>query len=617
MSFDRFQWIPETVLKSGKVPFIVLEEWIQTLGTSRITELTIPIFKYIKDNNHLLSSKSDIAYLAQFINPFEPQWKKSVLLRIWNKLKPTLTDRQELNKLVESSEWSSIGLPTMKEPTKLPASLVFAYCHYHQLWLPVNATFDTIIQTVRLYQWTGSEDVTIGMKKAVSTLIQLDPINWVNTWNFLNINKSMPSQPPLIKYDRETVYSVFHSSWASKLFTIENYEPKNELDAILCSAMHYGIDITTSQDKLLEYTNLTMSLKNHATKPRTVLWGKFNYDHPVDSHLARWTAKNPHALSLKKYYNPLFPIEIYPQEIRESHAYLYGKNSSTDTLYMTTEDFFSTLDIHTCKTFYVGFPETFLNTDMTPIQRLDIESLSNDQIIAYGSPQDGWTVFIWEELYDYLSTLREFKNPIQSDEMLSETAITRLKLLSENYYPSIAHIITSIQKEQKEFTKQGQAYMMMYFKLSKDEQDLVQLQWWILVYLCMVMRCEWKEPPPSDITTLNRKYPFTLKEFCVDNQDTVDDLVSQWMTVFWTHASTGHGLEKLPLQNYVDGQFIISKNEEQGFTIEDRLKIIINAKSLYSCLRVSSNWLLSTCCFYMQKLSIELPFQISQMQRIS
>jgi len=91
----------------------------------------------------------------------------------------------------------------------------------------------------------------------------------------------------------------------------------------------------------------------------------------------------------------------------------------------------------------------------------------------------------------------------------------------------------------------------------------------ILLYLTMVMRREWHEPPPTNIEVIiNKNYTkkFTLKDYPVDDQDTIDQLVNAWLGYFWENAV---GVENCLLRNYVNGQFILSKQKNKVL----RLKI--------------------------------------------
>jgi hypothetical protein len=61
----------------------------------------------------------------------------------------------------------------------------------------------------------------------------------------------------------------------------------------------------------------------------------------------------------------------------------------------------------------------------------------------------------------------------------------------------------------------------------------------------------------------------------------------------------------------------VSHDENDGLTIGDRIDIIENNESVYSCIRVSSNWLISSSYFYLDQIGIPLAYDITKLRRIA
>lgn len=608
---DRSIWIPFPVLKKGIVPLCVLNEWIQTLGTS-LPQLQGSIYQFIIDNNTKLSCKkdTDFAYLAQFINPSITSWKKNTLLQVWDRIKLTLEDKSQLISCVEKAIPSlKAGMPTPDSMDTLPLSLLFAYCLEKNIYIPAQVTPDKLVHYITLAYF--SKDIQPGMSKALSTLIQASPMHWINAWNFL---MDRYQEPVFFSSNlQKDIHECYYEKWQSKLYAIERYEPTTQIDAILCSAMHFGIDISHSQFPIKEYTSLVLSIKEHTHRPRIEIWGNIQYTHPVDIRLEKWILSNPNALSLSSYYNPIFPLEIYPQDKQQHLAIVEGKNANLETMHMLVDEFL--LSQSYSSTFRLGMPFEPLN-ELTPIKRDSIYEVDSKQIICYGSFSTGWTVYTWDEFFEFFSAVRDFKNPSDSTKLIDEIALYKLKLLSQTHSIELFHLMEQLKEEKKTASLQGSQFIAHFYKQDKFHRESIIRQLWALIYLCMTMRCEWDGLPPDSLESLDIQKYFTLKEYPVKDQSRIDYLVSHWMSFFYDHLKTPNILD-LPLQNYLDGQFLTSKEIDQGLTIGQRLDIIRENKTIYACLRVSSNWLLSTSYFYLTKLGVDMPFELHQMQRIS
>jgi len=601
------------LMRSGNVPISVLEEWVQTLGCSSLKSLNGSIYNFILENNKKLSSKNDLdlSAVAQFINPHS-KWKKKDLLIVWDRLKSTLKSKDELIRVVETSNPLKAGFPSSTDTKLLPLTLLMSYCHHKKLWLPPQATQDIIVQYIQLSLWSSSS-IDSGMSKALLTMIHHNSSNqWINTWNFLShrFNEEQIDNRQNLK---QQLNDAYYTKWHSRLFTIDQYYPSTSVEAILVTAMHYGLDFSHIEYPLREYMNLVLSLKNHASQPRTSLWGKIDYS-PTDIVILAWIKTNNKGISLLHNYNPIYPIDIYPAEVLTSLAIMEGKNANLETSHMIVSDFLE----FTAKidSFRVGI-QVISKNDITPVRRDDVSSIPNEAILSFGSTQDGWTVTTWDEWFEYFSVMKEFRNILDSNKLLNDIAIYKLKLLSATHYPSLNQLIETIEQDKRMAGSIEYQFVSAYNKKSSAEKEIFETQFWILYYICMVIRCEWKEQPPNDISTLNKKYKFHLKELHVTDQEALDLLLHKWMEVWYERLPSCSEIGELPLMNYIDGKFIPSNDENQGLTINQRMKIIAKNDNIFSCIRVGSNWLLSTATYYMRKLNIPLQVSISEMERIS
>jgi presenilin-like A22 family membrane protease len=77
----------------------------------------------------------------------------------------------------------------------------------------------------------------------------------------------------------------------------------------------------------------------------------------------------------------------------------------------------------------------------------------------------------------------------------------------------------------------------------------------------------------------------------------------------------------LPIVIYYgkEGKFSMSETSFEGYTIGGRLKIVYEGEgtmAMSSCLRLSSNWFLSTVCYYQKEFGFESSFDVTRLVHI-
>jgi hypothetical protein len=86
------------------------------------------------------------------------------------------------------------------------------------------------------------------------------------------------------------------------------------------------------------------------------------------------------------------------------------------------------------------------------------------------------------------------------------------------------------------------------------------------------------------------------------------------------NKNIGNIIDSLPLVKYKDEEYLVSKNKHDGFTIGDRIEIVIKGKdnpTVYSCIRISSNYICSSVHKYSLILGLPAPFNIHKLRYIS
>jgi hypothetical protein len=107
-------------------------------------------------------------------------------------------------------------------------------------------------------------------------------------------------------------------------------------------------------------------------------------------------------------------------------------------------------------------------------------------------------------------------------------------------------------------------------------------------------------------------------EYPLKSMDTVKivdyDSVQDEIIIFYNNLND---LAELPIFIYRDYNFIMSIDSKRGYTIKDRLRIIFDNATQNACIRLSSNWLLATSWYYMDRYFNEQIFEKKDLDNIS
>lgn len=102
----------------------------------------------------------------------------------------------------------------------------------------------------------------------------------------------------------------------------------------------------------------------------------------------------------------------------------------------------------------------------------------------------------------------------------------------------------------------------------------------------------------------------------MDTGGTVDYDKLQDEIIAFSQTPTFNILSELPIFLYKAESFEMSIDPKYGYTIKDRINIVLNNSSQNACIRLSSNWFLSTVWYYMNRYFNEEPFPKDNLQSI-
>ena len=207
---------------------------------------------------------------------------------------------------------------------------------------------------------------------------------------------------------------------------------------------------------------------------------------------------------------------------------------------------------------------------------------------------------------------KQLTNPLEAGEPpLSLKDINKLKVFGNVYcHRNLTKIIKSIEENENDYKYKGGELRELYMNVEDDEKEKIVKVFQALMDLGFYMR-GW-----------DGKKDFPLLEAPVENQNEVDICVTQATNYFNVLLSKLEETSKrkildLPLQKYGNGRFIYNLDEVQGITVEKRLEIVKDNEKLESCIRLTSNWFLTTAFFYLSTLGFTPTWDINQMILVS
>jgi hypothetical protein len=240
----------------------------------------------------------------------------------------------------------------------------------------------------------------------------------------------------------------------------------------------------------------------------------------------------------------------------------------------------------------------------------DVTSLTGDDILGneYSDPDTGivfirikpkklsgpFQVYSVIELMAIFMEHFEFVDPHSRDsERFSELEIKRLnKLLNDIIFNEqasclidiIGGINTGIFKRSKLIEEIGEFYV--------DNYDIAKGYFTELLHIGFKMR-GWKG---------EGEYPLKSKD--TGGEVEYDKLQDEIIKFNNDELS----LRDLPIFMYQGGEFKMSIKSKYGYSIHDRITIILENSDDNACIRLSSNWLLATAWYYMDRYFNERPF---------
>jgi hypothetical protein len=620
------------------LPICVLKEMTEAHGVSVILEdldhrayreKVAHYLQHIKPQRLKLPLTSK-AYrvLAMYINAQEKCWTKTSLELSYRYLSTFQ------NTEVSFEDWAGVdfenlgfGPQTPERPNALNACVLYRLCMDHHIQPPVHSTIYDMYRVI-WYLYYGRHAFHVN---AINIL-------WDTKTSFAQKIKdwvygSFPLQNETLERSHHRMLKtlvkpldpiVTSSSLKQRLETLGlpskvyqkvelhqkriaiHLQPKNTLDAILFAAYYFDLDLSQTQDPILEYHHLSCYLDQHTSMKG---WA------PQDEHFRMCTFLNPPLMLLSRSFHDLFAVEFYTLNALQ---YMYrewgGLTFPSSTLRMHDALYQHLRWVCLLETVYIGiYPE--ITNETTPIHWEELKHIPPNLVLCLGIRHQHLEAFHIQEWIDHFKYKRAFVHPSKKEEVLKENVIVRLKHLLQQQkslalYQDLLNVIETI-----EFLNQTSHHQIKTFCRCYAEEKTVVQEGWLSLLRCLL-----------DLGLKMRGWDGESSAYPIEIALVEDNLAVEQRSQEALHGYLEMKIDQreiidaLPLFNYKNHRYEPSRSIKEGYTISDRIHIVTQGnetENTASCIRMSSNWFVSTAYRYLTLLHHPPPFDIHLLRQIS
>lgn len=526
------------------------------------------------------------------------------------------------------------------------ACMLYKICKYHGINTTVNTSIEQLGQFVKLLLDDGKiikhQLLSIVGSLSKTDLINLSVANEFHIISSPNIRHPDIKDLPLFVNNKEEnilpdivcthIDKASINAAYQKLTTPSHYlpriEPLTHNEAIVISAIRFGINLTECKNPFLEYKAIKDASMNGSVN---------NLYSPVDVEFKARYHVAPTWFLIKKVWAPKLST-IYSKDNLNTFLFTEGYDDPIDSAISLNE---MLSDIRKTETFYLGLhPDC--TKERTDIYFDPISELASDMIIIYGSiTTKEFKVFSVDELTDMFNQYKNFGNPMDQT-MFSHVSMKKLRnfvyeKLGIIHEESISgSIIGRHSKFTPPSTNIANSYLRLYDAIkdvdiynnrydthAKGFRDLYNKKYKTSIQLLLQFLLEigyymrgWKivsEDLP--ISSEQTNYP-------TDKQIEVELNTTQAINRFEIYL----GEQPLELKTYFESLplmsckyqgkttvFLASNRQEFGFTIIDRINIAKEGTSEYACIRMTSNWILISAYYYSGLCDLPIPFNLLEL----
>ena len=549
-------------------PFCVIQETMKCLGDdielgelSGNLDIIISHIKTAGQEIEISDSYTDeeLDIISLFVSQKETNWTNSNLIKAFNHL-------VEFNGIVPSD--FTYGPKTDHNPLSYDSTMLYIYCVENNITTKNSDSIDDLAVYTRLSF----------AKRHVLLDAVISKITQLNTFGIINLLKE-------IKSSNSTEY-VFCDKSLETINKIKNDNFNrvgltNE-EAIVKAAREFSLDITASSCPSREI----LELYRHSFV-KFYCEDNFTRNYSINNHYYNMTKFwKPHLSTLytEKMLMELLNYEcVNHTEISDPKQFLY--------------------EITLTKNMYRGVIPTSRCTE-TFVYKTPIEELNKKHIITYGIINSNDLIVLTpDEISNFFKNHKDFRDFKNEGEIISERNMKKLIMICKSFpqEESFAELLTTIRdiKTLGNIVNSKMKEFMSYCKTCDGGvKERINTIFDKLFHLSMYMR-GWsgessyplKEAECRNYTDRYEEIEQVVHDKMRDINETINSLPDTTKII----------IKSLPLIKLSerDRTYYRSTNYDEGYSFYERLMLIsTNPDSVYSCLRLSSNYLASTSQYY-------------------
>jgi len=531
--------------------YLITEENIITKKQKRI--------EYYNSFNNFFEQKEtyndkDLEQIASFTSYLDVKWTKETLLKSFDHILKFETNIEDYLTVDFKS-----GPKDNENIYNYDSIMIYQLCCHCNINTTFDSTLEQMVSDIEEYLNVSKKEIFKDISRKLCNYSKTELIKLNKTIEELKNNK-----------DYETYYDI------SDINLLKRTLLTNEESIIYC-VKYYWIDVSESECPYDEMIELHYCKNTDETYK------------PIDENFSINYTKNKYYYQLDYFYRSEFK-DFYSSKCISNLL----KHESIDL--NDPELFFQYLDdIIKSNNFYCGiFPHS--SNESTFIYKEDIE---DNTLISYGTYNDN-IVVTPNELSEFFLNHNEFMEIKECKSVLDKRLIDKLIKICkqnplDNQYIKLLNTIQTINRNKNIINETIQNLISVYkIENQKIDQFLTNL-----FELSMYMR-GWK---------VNNNYQLPLnKNICNENSfhtekiemNIHDSMTSLFKFIDELEPHIKNVIKELPLikLNENDKTFYRNTNIDEGLTLIERLNIIVKNDNVYSCIRMSSNYIASTYYYY-------------------
>jgi hypothetical protein len=549
-------------------PLCVIEEIMKCLGH----EITIDdiesqrnvIIDYIKTEDKSITLKDsyteeELTDISTFVSQKETSWDESNLIKAFNHI-------VGFNNAIPDS--FVYGPKTNNNPTSYDVTMLYAYCVDNGIRTNCTDTLNELSAYVRL----SFAKRHVLLDNLVAKISQIDIFGLIN---ILKESKYGDKQEFVFsERSNDTVEKIKDGHILRTIFTNE--------EAIVYAAKKYNIDMSSSTCPSREILELIKS-DNY----RPVLDDNFKHNYKI----------NPSYYDMTKFWKSKLS-SLYTEKMLMtllSNECVNYKDISDPRRFLH--------EITLTKNIYPGIVPDCDYTE-TFVYKTPFSELNPRHIISYGVLNSNKLIALTpNEITSFLRLHKDFKDFLSEGEIMSERNLKKLILICKTFphedkYSELLDTIRETKTIGIVMNSKMKEFISYVNNCDENTKSQINVMFDTMFKLGMTMR-GWEEGsdyPLSDHQTTD----FAMKYDEIETRS-INMIKSILDTINGMSDTTKMIIKSLPLikLSEKDKTYYRNTNSDEGLTFYDRLMLIsTKPDSIYSCLRLSSNYIVSTAQYY-------------------